>query len=89
MVSCPVECLDYGEPDFIERNGAWVLTVVGVGVGCIGTLLTYFLKSRCSKIACCGLNCERDVVKLEPFQIQVMDTSSNRVPTRDVTSSGD
>jgi len=82
-VSCPVECLvtakqvSCPDPDFIERNGAWVLTIVGVGVGCVGTLFTYLLKSRCSKIGFCGLNCERDVVKLNQSQIQVQSTSSN------------
>lgn len=48
-------------PDFLERNGTWVLTVVGMLVTCWGGVLTYFLKSRCSKITCCGMECIRDV----------------------------
>jgi hypothetical protein len=57
-VACP-------DADFIEKNGTWVLTVVGLAVGCVGTVLTYFLKSRCSRIACCGGECVREVVKLD------------------------
>ena len=27
MVSCPIECVK-DQPDFIERNGAWLLSVI-------------------------------------------------------------
>ena len=74
-VTCPIECLEPSD-DFIERNGAWVLTVIGLAVGCVGTLLTYFLKSRCSRIACCGLECVRDVIKLKESQIQIQTPNS-------------
>ena len=53
------------EPDFVERNGAWLLSVLGVVSACVGGVLTYFLKSRCSRIRCCGVECERDVLDLE------------------------
>ena len=56
-------------PDFLEKHGAWLLTIVGVGVGCVGTLLAYFLKSRCKKIKVCGLECDRDVLALDPKEI--------------------
>jgi prephenate dehydrogenase len=39
-----------------------VLTIIGVGTGCLGTLFAYFLKSRCRKIKACGFECDRDVL---------------------------
>lgn len=87
--SCPLECLSTTRdvacptPDFIERNGTWLLTVIGMMTGCFATLLTYFLKSRCSSIKCWGVECVRDVVKLDPSQVKVegkeegTNTSSN------------
>lgn len=77
MTSCPLECLTTAKdvacpsPDFIERNGAWLLTVLGMLGGCVGTALTYMLRSRCSNIKCWGLECVRDVVKLDSTQVQV------------------
>ena len=53
------------EPDFIERNGAWLLSLVGIIVTCFSGLLAYFLKSRCQTIKFCGCECERDVLNLE------------------------
>ena len=61
-----------GSPDFIEKNGAWLLTIVGVATGCLGTLVAYFLKSRCKKIKACGLECDREVVALEPQDVTVV-----------------
>ena len=49
-------------PDFLEKHGAWVLTIIGVTTGCLGTLFAYFLKSRCKKIKACGFECDRDVL---------------------------
>lgn len=34
-------------------------------------LLTYFLKSRCKYIKCCGFECTRDVLTLDPKDIQI------------------
>ena len=53
------------EPDFIERNGTWLLSLVGIIVTCFSGLLAYFLKSRCQTIKFCGCECERDVLNLE------------------------
>ncbi len=52
------------DPDFIERNGAWLLSVFGIISACISGMLVYFLKSRCRTIKCCGMECERDVLDL-------------------------
>ncbi len=59
------------DPDFIERNGTWVLSVLAVLMTCIGAMLTFFLRSRCSRIRCFCFECEREVVSLEPEQVSV------------------
>ena len=75
------ECLAYlqlfkGEQDWLEKHGAWMLTVVGLGAGCLGTLVAYFLKSRCRKIKLCGLECDRDVVELTPKDVEAVSHAS-------------
>lgn len=78
---CPLHCLQLNSHDFLQRNGAWVLTVVTVVTGCFGAMLTYFLKSRCRKInVCCGgLECERAVVELEQGTAEVKVSSDKSV----------
>ena len=82
-IDCPLECMTTAkavacpDPHFIEKNGTWVLTVVGMGLGCVATILTYFLKSRCSKISCWGVECVRDVIKLDPANVAVEVQKSN------------
>ena len=49
-------------PDFLSKHGAWVLTVLGVGTACLGTLFAYFLKSRCKKIKTCCFECDRELL---------------------------
>ena len=58
----PCNCPD---PDFIERNGTWLLGVIGIVAGVVGGMFTYFLKSRCHQIKCCGSECNREVMTLE------------------------
>lgn len=41
------------EPDFIERNGTWLLSVFGILGSCLTGMTVYFLKSRCSNIKIC------------------------------------
>jgi hypothetical protein len=57
------------EPDFIERNGTWILSMVGVMGACVSGLLMYMIKSRCRNIKCCGAECDREVVALEPTSV--------------------
>ena len=52
-------------PDFVERNGAWLLSLIGIVATCFTALLAYFLKSRCVSIRCWGVECVRDVLDLE------------------------
>jgi len=53
------------EPDFIERNGTWVLSVLGIVSACVGGVMTYMIRSRCTKIKCCGFECDREVLSAD------------------------
>ena len=64
-------------PDFIERNGTWLLGMIGIVATCVGGMFTYFLKSRCSEIKCLGFECVRDVVALDPKDVKIETTSSD------------
>jgi hypothetical protein len=66
------------EPDFIERNGTWLLSLVGILVTCFSGLLAYFLKSRCQTIKFCGCECERDVLNLERVPESVLKVELDR-----------
>lgn len=71
------------EPDFIERNGTWLLTVIGMLTGCIGGVLTYFLKSRCKHIKVGCMECDRQVVELE--QIESVNMAAASASTQERT----
>jgi len=58
------------DPDFIERNGTWLLTIVATVGTCVSGLLVYVLKSRCTYIRGCGCECRRDVVALEARDVE-------------------
>ena len=44
---------------FIEVNGTWVITFTGILSACVSGTLVYLLKSRCTRIQCGCLSCER------------------------------
>jgi len=68
------EPLIIGEPDFLERNGTFLLTALGLMGGCAGSMMVYFLKSRCSEIKLCWgcVNCVR-----EPLPADAIEVSAN------------
>ena len=70
----PCNCPD---PDFIERNGTWLLGMVGIVATCVGGMFTYFLKSRCTSIKCLGQECIREVVPLDVKDVKIETTSSD------------
>jgi hypothetical protein len=73
----PCNSCNCPDPDFIERNGTWLLGMVGILATCVGGVFTYFLKSRCSHIKFCGTECQREVVALDPKNIKIETSSSN------------
>lgn len=79
LIDCPIECVRAActDPDFLEKHGTWLLTVVAGVSGGMGVIFTYFLKSRCTRIKCfCG-ECHRDVVALGPGEISVVTSSKS------------
>jgi len=71
-----IEAIKESPPDFIQKNGAWLITIIGLVSACGGAVLTYFLKSRCSEINCLGLSCKRQVIDLGDNEIQIATTSN-------------
>ena len=63
-----------GEQDWLERNSTFLLTALGLMGGCVGSMMVYFLKSRCSEIKLCWgcINCVR-----EPLPVDMIEVSAN------------
>jgi H+/Cl- antiporter ClcA len=66
-----IEAIQAPTPDFVERNGAWLISVIGIFAGCVGAVFTYLLKSRCTEIGCGCVSCKRQVLELAPSQVEV------------------
>ena len=77
-VLCPLACVRTGcpEPDFLERNGALLLTVIAGFSGCVGMVLTYFLKSRCKQISCWGVECIREPIDVTATKADLRSSES-------------
>jgi len=76
-IACPIECINRelicdSPPDWLDKHNGFLLTLVASLSAGAGVLLTFFLKSRCSKIKCFGLECDRTPVALAPDQIEVV-----------------
>ena len=65
---CPLECITYDSPSFLEKNETFLLTMVGSVSALIGVLLSHCIKSRCSNIKLGCLSCSR--VPLPPSQYE-------------------
>ena len=63
---------------FVEKNGAFLLTMSTVFTGCISGMLVYVLKSRCTTIKLCWgcFNCEREVIPSNQLNITTSPTPS-------------
>uniref|UniRef100_A0A2V0RCH0 Uncharacterized protein n=1 Tax=viral metagenome TaxID=1070528 RepID=A0A2V0RCH0_9ZZZZ len=65
---CPGECVTLARdvacapPDFLEKHGALLLTIMTAVGGGIGALLVYCLKSRCTQIDLCCIKLTREPV---------------------------
>ena len=70
-VVCPISCVKSGcdSPDFVEKHGAWLLTIFGGVGGLFSICFAFFLKSRCSKIKFGCLQCDRDVIPADQIEI--------------------
>ena len=67
---CPLECIwRESPPSWLEKHEGWTITMVGILGGGLGGLLTYFLRSRCTKIACCGFGCDRQPLAVDQIEV--------------------
>jgi hypothetical protein len=55
-----------------------ILACVGALAGMCGAFLTCILRSRCVKIKCCGIECERQLPNTQPEAIDVRAVTVNR-----------
>ena len=72
-VTCPIECVRSAcpDPDFLEKHSTFVLTLTASVSATLGVFFSYLLKSRCKKIACCGLVCDREPLDLRAEDVNV------------------
>lgn len=78
-VECPIECTRAScpdAPDWLEKHGTFILTMAGGFTACVGVVLTYFLKSRCKRIDICGLKCDREVIDLDPKEVEIVSNTA-------------
>ena len=66
-------------PDFIERNSAFLLSAIGIVAGCAGGLVAYLLKSRCTSLRCCCVECIRQPLTAQELEIVTAATSSREM----------
>ena len=74
------ETVILSERDWLEKNSTFLLTLFGMVGGCAGSMMVYFLKSRCSEIKLCWgcVNCVR-----EPLPPDVIEVSAAPRVVRD------
>lgn len=58
-------------PDFLQRNGSWLLSIIAAFSASLGAVLTYLLRSRCRHIRIGCLECDRTPVVLEPTSAEI------------------
>ena len=69
MIECPIECVRAAcpDPDWLEKHETFTLTMTATLSAAITALLSYFLKSRCTKIKCFGLSCTRQPLDIDKY----------------------
>ena len=66
--------------EFIERNGAFLLSFFGLLGGGIGYVLVFCLKSRCSEISCCGCRLIRTPIPIEELNSVNLELPNAEIP---------
>lgn len=64
---------------------SFYITIIGVAVGALTGFLGFILKSRCTRIKCCGLECERSVVSEENLRNVTVDIPTSSFNTSSTT----
>jgi len=62
---------------FIQTNEAFLLTIVATLSGMFGLLLNTCIKSRCSVIKLCGLECIRQPIPVEELNNVNVESNNN------------
>lgn len=57
---------------------SFIIALVGIGSASLGAFLSFILKSRCSKIKCCGLECDRQVISAQDLNLANIQIESSR-----------
>lgn len=73
MTICPIDCVRAACPqeDWLQKHTTFVLTFAGL-LGAAGTVvLQYFLKSRCSRLKMCCIECHRTPIQLTADQVEL------------------
>jgi len=69
---------DCGATNFIQTNEAFLLTLVASASGMLGLLLNTCIKSRCSAIKLCGLECIRQPIPVEDLaNVNIVNPNNN------------
>ena len=64
--------------NFIQSNEGFLLTIVASFSGMVGLLLNTCIKSRCSAIKFCGLECIRQPIPIEELNnVNVVSNTNN------------
>ena len=57
---------------------SFLIGCIGLIGGMFGGFLTFLLRSRCVRIKCCGVECERQLPDTEPPPIEVRTVNLNK-----------
>jgi hypothetical protein len=65
---------------FIQTNEAFLLTIVATLSGMFGLLLNTCIKSRCTAIKFCGLECIRNPIPVEELNnVNIENNNNNNI----------
>ena len=61
------------DTDSLSGSEQFMLISGGIAAAgaCLGMILQFVLKSRCTSIRCCGIMCERSVVDLQANDLEI------------------
>ena len=65
---------------FVKENSAFILTFTGILGSCCTGVLVFLLRSRCTKIACCGFSCERNVIPASQLTNVTIESNDPQAP---------
>ena len=69
---------DCGATNFIQTNEAFLLTIVASISGMLGLLLNTCIKSRCSAIKLCCIECVRQPIPIEELDnVNIVNANNN------------